>query len=229
MKRNYKLPPRTTSTPTQLPGKLTTPLIILCLAIIFLVGITTCTDIKRWAYEGFDRDEWQHPEEVIKALKIQAGDQVADLGAGSGYFTFRLADAVGPTGNVYAVDIDAEMNAYLAKQVQDKGYQNIEVVLARPNNPGLPDNSIDLIFTSNTYHHLEERVTYFTNLQQDLQPDGSIAIIDFTGEGWFQQLFGHYTPSETIQRELQEAGYTLEAELAFLPNQVFLIFVRNQP
>ncbi len=229
MKRNYKLPPRTTSTPTQLPGKLTTPLIILCLAIIFLVGITTCTDIKRWAYEGFDRDEWQHPEEVIKALKIQAGDQVADLGAGSGYFTFRLADAVGPTGNVYAVDIDAEMNAYLAQRVQDKGYQNIEVVLARPNNPGLPDNSIDLIFTSNTYHHLEDRLAYFANLQQDLQPDGRIAIIDFNGKGWFQQLFGHYTPSETIQRELQEAGYTLEAELAFLPNQVFLIFVRNQP
>ena len=227
MKRNYKLPPRTTSTPTQLPGKLTTPLIILCLAIIFLVGITTCTDIKRWAYEGFDRDEWQHPEEVIKALKIQAGDQVADLGAGSGYFTFRLADAVGPTGNVYAVDIDAEMNAYLAQRVQDKGYQNIEVVLARPNNPGLPDNSIDLIFTSNTYHHLEDRLAYFTNLQQDLQPDGSIAIIDFNGKGWFQQLFGHYTPSETIQRELQEAGYTLEAELAFLPNQVFLIFAKN--
>jgi len=136
-------------------------------------------------------------------------------------------DAVGPTGNVYAVDIDAEMNAYLAQRVQDKGYQNIEVVLARPNNPGLPDNSIDLIFTSNTYHHLEERVTYFTNLQQDLQPDGSIAIIDFNGKGWFQQLFGHYTPSETIQRELQEAGYTLEAELAFLPNQVFIIFAKN--
>ncbi len=229
MIRNHDLYPRRGPAPTQLPVKLTTPLIILCLAIIFLVGITTCTDIKRWAYEGFDRDEWQHPEEVIKALKIQAGDQVADLGAGSGYFTFRLADAVGPTGNVYAVDIDAEMNAYLAQRVQDKGYQNIEVVLARPNNPGLPDNSIDLIFSSNTYHHLEERVTYFANIRQDLQPDGSIAIIDFTGEGWFQQLFGHYTPSKIIQRELQEAGYTLEAKLEFLPKQVFLIFIRNRP
>jgi ubiquinone/menaquinone biosynthesis C-methylase UbiE len=228
MKSPHKLPLKTGSAPTHLPGKISTPLIILCLAILFLVGTTTCTDIKRWAYEGFNRDEWQHPEEVIKTLKIQAGYQVADLGAGSGYFTFRLADAVGPTGKVYAVDIDAEMNADLAKRVQDKGYQNIEVVLARPNNPGLPDNGIDLIFTSNTYHHLEDRVTYFANLQQDLQSDGLIAIIDFTGEGWFQQLFGHYTPSETIQRELQEAGYTLKEELAFLPNQVFLIFARNQ-
>jgi len=216
MKRPHKLSLKTGSAPTGLPGKLSTPLIILCLALIFLLGSTACTDIKRWAYEGFDRDEWQHPEEVIKALEIQAGDQVADLGAGSGYFTFRLADAVGPTGKVYAVDIDEEMNADLAKRVQEKGYQNIEVILARPNNPGLPDNGIDLIFTSNTYHHLEDRVPYFANLQQDLQPDGRIAIIDFTGEGWFQQLFGHYTPSETIQRELQEAGYTLEAK--FSPN-----------
>jgi ubiquinone/menaquinone biosynthesis C-methylase UbiE len=229
MKRTHKLPLRTASAPIQLPDKFSTPLLILCLAIIFLVGTTTCTDIKRWAYEGFDRDEWQHPEEVIKALKIKAGDQVADLGAGSGYFTFRLADAVGPTGKVYAVDIDEEMNADLAKRVQEKGYQNIEVVLARPNNPGLPDNDMDLIFTSNTYHHLEDRVTYFANLQQDLQLDARIAIIDFTGEGRFQQLFGHYTPTETIQRELQEAGYTLEAKLESLPTQVFLIFVRNQP
>ena len=227
MIRNHALPPRTAPAPRQLPVKLSTSSTILCLALILLIGFTGCTDIKRWAYEGFDRDEWQHPEEVIKALKIQAGDQVADLGSGSGYFTFRLADAVGPTGKVYAVDIDAEMNAALAKRVQDKGYQNIEVVLARPNNPGLPDNTIALIFSSNTYHHLEERVKYFGNLQQDLQPNGRIAIIDFNGEGWLQKIIGHYTPSEVIQRELQEAGYTLEGESAFLPKQGFLIFVRN--
>ncbi len=97
-----------------------------------------------------------------------ASRPLSPFGAGSGFFTFRLADAVGPTGKVYAVDIDEEMNADLAKRVPDKGYKNIEVVLARPNNPGLSDNSIDLIFTSNTYHHLEDRVTYFANLQQDL-------------------------------------------------------------
>jgi len=228
MRRNHALPPRTGPTSRHDPSGLSTPSTILCLALIFLIGTTGCTDIKRWAYEGFDRNEWQHPEEVIKALKILPGDQVADLGSGSGYFTFRLADAVGPTGKVYAVDVDAEMNADLAERVQDKGYQNIQVVLARTNNPDLPDNSIDLIFSSNTYHHLENRVAYFANLQQDLQPNGRIAIIDFNGEGWFQQLFGHYTPNDIIQRELQEAGYTLEAKLDFLPKQVFLIFVRNQ-
>ncbi len=197
--------------------------------IFLLVGCTACTEIKKWAYEGFDRDEWQHPEEVIQALSIKPGDQIADLGSGSGYFTFRLADAVGPNGRVYAVDIDTDMNADLMKRVKDKGYQNIEVLLAQPNDPGLPDTSINLIFSSNSYHHFENRTTYFANVRKHLQPQGRIAIIDFNGEGWLQQIIGHYTSSEVIQRELQEAGYTLDQEFDFLPDQVFLIFSSTQP
>ncbi len=192
--------------------------------ILLLVGGTACTEIKKWVYEGFDRDEWQHPEEVIHALSIQPGDHIADLGAGSGYFTFRLADAVGPTGRVYAVDIDADMNADLMKRVKAKAYQNIEVLLAQPDDPGLPDRSINLIFSSNSYHHLDNRITYFLNIRQDLHPDSRIAIIDFNGESWLQQIIGHYTSDEVIQRELQEAGYILDQQFDFLPNQVFLIF-----
>ena len=193
------------------------------LIAVLLIG-TSCTEIKKWAYEGFDRDEWQKPEEVIQTLQIQPGDQVADLGSGSGYFTFRLAEAVGPSGKVYAVDIDADMNADLERRVKEKGYENIEGVLATPNDPGLVENSIDIIFSSNAYHHLENRATYFANLKKYLVSQGRIVIIDFHGEGWVQQLIGHYTPSDVIQRELQEAGYTLEQEFDFLPKQVFLIF-----
>jgi len=196
--------------------------------ILLLLGPAACTDIKKWAYEGFDRDEWQKPEEVIQALSIQPGDHIADLGSGSGYFTFRLADAVGPTGKVYAVDIDKDMNADLAKRAQDKGYQNIEVVLAQHTDPGLQENKVNLIFSTNTYHHLKDRTTYFANIRKYLHPQGRIAIIDFNGESWFVSFIGHYTPSEVIQQELQEAGYTLEKELDFLPDQVFLIFSDSQ-
>ena len=192
--------------------------------ILFLLIGTGCTEFKKWAYEGFDRDEWQHPEEIIQSLSLKSGDQIADLGSGSGYFTFRLADAVGQSGKVYAVDIDADMNADLKLRVKEKGYDNIEVVLATPNDPGLPENSLDLIFSSNAYHHLENRPTYFANVEKYLAPQGRIAIIDFHGEGWLQQLIGHYTPSDVIHSELQEAGYTLEQEFDFLPKQVFLIF-----
>jgi SAM-dependent methyltransferase len=151
--------------------------------IVLLITCAGCTDVKRWAYEGFDRDEWQHPEEVIQALTIKPEEQIADLGSGSGYFTFRLADAVGPSGQVYAVDIDADMNAHLAKRLQEKGYKNIEVMLAKPHDPGLPENGVDLIFSTNTYHHLENRPSYFANARKYLRPNGRIAIIDFNGEG----------------------------------------------
>jgi len=196
--------------------------------IVLLITCAGCTDVKRWAYEGFDRDEWQHPEEVIQALTIKSEEQIADLGSGSGYFTFRLADAVGPSGQVYAVDIDADMNAHLAKRLQEKGYKNIQVMLAKPHDPGLPENGVDLIFSANTYHHLENRLSYFANARKYLRPNGRIAIIDFNGEGLLQQLSGHYTPSDVIQRELQEAGYALERELTFLPKQVFLIFASGE-
>jgi ubiquinone/menaquinone biosynthesis C-methylase UbiE len=192
--------------------------------ILLMVASASCTDIKKLAYEGLDRDEWQHPEEVIKALSIKPGDRIADLGAGSGYFTFRLADAVGPTGRVYAVDVDTDMNADLEKRVKDTGYQNIEVLLAQLNDPGLPDTGVNLIFSSNSYHHFENRATYFANVRKYLQLHGRLAIIDFNGEGWLQQIIGHYTSEETIQGELEEAGYILEQKLDFLPNQGFLIF-----
>ncbi|MGH7887023.1 MAG: methyltransferase domain-containing protein, partial [Candidatus Binatia bacterium] len=68
--------------------------------------LTSCSKLKQWAYEGVNRDQWQQPDRVIATLKLRPGDQVADLGAGGGYFTFKLAKAVGPTGKVYAVDID---------------------------------------------------------------------------------------------------------------------------
>ncbi len=79
------------------------------LPIILFFLSTSCTSLKQWAYEGNVRDEWQHPEQVIKALKIRPGDHIADLGSGSGYFTFRLADAAGSTGKVYAAGGAAEL------------------------------------------------------------------------------------------------------------------------
>lgn len=204
-------------------SRLFRPIVLTFLVLLLLIA-PACTDLKKWAYEGFNRDEWQKPEEVIKALEIKPGDHVVDLGSGSGYFTFRLADAVGPTGQVYAVDIDKEMNDDLAQRVQDKGYKNIEVVLAQPTDPGLQDKKINLVFSSNTYHHLKDRPAYFANIRKYLHPQGKIAIIDFSGESWFVSFIGHYTPSDVIQNEFQKAGYTLEKEFDFLRDQVFLIF-----
>jgi ubiquinone/menaquinone biosynthesis C-methylase UbiE len=187
-----------------------------------------CAQLKQCAYAGINRDEWQQPERVIAALNLQPGDVVADLGSGGGYFTFRLAEAVGPTGKVYAVDIDRDMVDLIARRATEEGRRNIEVILAKPEDPSLPKASLDLVFTSNTYHHIKNRVAYFANLRQCLLPDGRVAIVEFDRRGWLEGLLRHYTPSEFISREMEQAGYNLQHEFDFLDRQSFLIFVPNR-
>ncbi len=183
-----------------------------------------CTQLKQCAYEGIGRDKWQKPDEVIRSLSIRPGDRVADLGSGGGYFTFRLAKAVGPTGKVYAVDIDEGLNEALAKRARQEGYANIEAVLAKTDDPLLPKSGVELIFTSNTYHHLNERVNYFANAKKYLRPNGRVAIVEFNGKGWIESMPGHHTPKEVIQSEMKAAGYALQQEFDFLPRQHFMIF-----
>ncbi len=196
--------------------------------LALLISTTGCTSVKQWAYEGNDRDAWQHPDRVIQALNIQPGDQIADLGSGSGYFTFRLAEATGQTGKVYAVDVDEDMNAVVVKRAKENGYTNVEIILATEHDPKLPDNGIDLVFASNSYHHLKDRITYFTNLKKDLKPNGRVALIDFK-EDPASFLHGHSTSPDIMQKELTQAGYTLDQRLDFLPRQGFLIFTTNMP
>ena len=194
----------------------------------FLLAISLllagCARLKQCAYEGVTRDGWQQPEKVIAALKIQPGFVVADLGSGGGYFTFKLAEAVGPTGTVYAVDIDQDMIDLITKTAKERAAGNIEPVLAKANDPRLPKTGADLIFTSNTYHHIDNRVAYFANLRQYLRPGGSVAIIDFDRRAWLEGLLRHYTPTEFIKREMEQAGYRLREEFDFLDRQSFLVF-----
>jgi len=155
---------------------------------------------------------------VIALLGIRAGDRVADLGAGGGYFTFRLADAVGAEGRVYAVDVDEDMIRYLRKRAAKRGYANVEVVRAGVDDPGLPEGEIDLLFTCNTYHHLPDRVRYFEAVLDVLEPAGRVAVVEYAGGV-------HATPQQTILDEMRRAGYRLEADHAILAQLSFLIFV----
>ena len=203
---------------------LTRPRYLTKLAVALIVILTGCARLKQCAYEGVNRDEWQQPQRVIAALNIQPGWIIADVGSGGGYFTFRLADAVGPTGKVYAVDVDPDMIGLVAKAAREKSSNNIEPILAQPNDPLLPKSGVDLIFTSNTYHHIDNRVAYFGSLRQSLRPGGRVAILDFDRRAWIEGLLRHYTPSEFIKREMEQAGFALEQEFDFLDRQAFLIF-----
>lgn len=202
-------------------------LVILPLLIVLGVVLSDgCTTLKRLAYEGLGRDDWQQPERVINTLGIQPGEDIADLGAGGGYFTFRLAEATGSSGTVYAADLDRGMVDYLNQRAQEDGYKNIKAILSESDDPLLPQQGVDLIFSCNTYHHLKKRVDYFTNMSKYLRDGGRVAIIDFAGKTWVQRLLGHITPVEIIKFEMEAAGYRLKDEHDFLSKQGFLVFSR---
>jgi ubiquinone/menaquinone biosynthesis C-methylase UbiE len=193
-------------------------------AIVVLAVCAGCTSLKRFGYEGFGRDDWQKPELVVQTLRIEPGEQIADLGAGGGYFTFRLADATGPQGTVYAVDVDPGMIDYLRERAAADGYANVRVVEAAPDDPKLPAASIDLLFTCNTYHHIPDQRAYFARVKQVLSPRGRVAIVEYRDEGFFAGLLGHGTGDETIRRDMEAAGYRLVASYDSLPRQSFLVF-----
>ncbi len=136
---------------------------------------------------------------------------------------------MGPDGKVYAVDVDKEMNDLVAERAKKSGIANVEVILAKTDDPSLPRTGVDLIFTSNTYHHIDDRVTYLTNLRKYLHPNGRVAIIDFDRRAWLEGMWKHYTPSEFIKREMDQAGYSLQHEFDFLDRQSFLIFAPKPP
>jgi cyclopropane fatty-acyl-phospholipid synthase-like methyltransferase len=199
------------------------PAAVLALAALACLA-GACTQLKRCSYEGWGRDEWQQPERVVEALGLEPGARVADLGSGGGYFTFRLARAV-PAGRVYAVDVDADLNAYVAERAREEGLENVQVVLAEYADPKLPE-PVDLVFTSNTYHHLEDRTRYFENAKQYLRPQGRVAILELSeAPSWF--LPSHTTSAETIRSEMEAAGYRFVEAHDFLERQHFLVFARD--
>ncbi|WP_455388270.1 class I SAM-dependent methyltransferase [Petrachloros mirabilis] len=175
-----------------------------------------------------ERDKDQKPGLVVEALGLKPGMSVADLGSGSGYFTRRFVEAVTETGKVYAIDVEPAALKYVKESLvrMNRPYK-AEFILARPDNPGLPNGSVDLIFVCNTFHHLENRTTYFRNVRSSLKPGGRIAIVDYyhderSGELGFPKK--HLVARETVVKEFNAAGYRLVNDHKFLPKQYFLEF-----
>jgi len=186
--------------------------------------------VKNIKAEMFNRkasDPKNKPDKISKALALQQGQMVADIGAGGGYFSLRFAKAVGKNGRVFVVDTNPNFLEFTKNSAKEKGLNNIEVILAMEDNPTLPEQSMDLIFMRNVSHHLSNRVEYFKKLKDALKPEGRIAIIEYRADGGrfsFHRKFGHYVPKEIIIEEMKEAGYRLEKDLDFLPEQSFMIF-----
>lgn len=185
------------------------------------------SDIDRWVkvFEDPGRDAWQKPDAVVEALHLKPGDVVADIGAGTGYFTRRFAAAVGPEGRALGLDIEPGMIGYMKTDAEKRGLNNYAARVVRPDDPELAPSSVDMIFLCDTYHHIEDRVAYLKRLAPALKSGGRVVIVDFYKKPLpVGPPPEHKLAEETVRKEFGEAGYRLIQEHKILPYQYFLEF-----
>ncbi|HEX5767215.1 MAG TPA: class I SAM-dependent methyltransferase [Burkholderiales bacterium] len=181
-------------------------------------------DAEKWSHIFDDpkRDAWQKPHEVISALALKSDALVADIGAGTGYFSVRLAN-MHPRATVYAVDVEADMVRYLGERASREGIKNLKPVAGLAEDPRLPEK-VDLALFVDVYHHIERREAYFRRLAGSLKPGARVAVIDFRLDSPEGPPKAARVAPERVKKELAAAGYALEAEHGFLPHQYFLVF-----
>jgi 2-polyprenyl-3-methyl-5-hydroxy-6-metoxy-1,4-benzoquinol methylase len=174
-----------------------------------------------------DRAAWQKPDAVVAALGLKGTETVADVGAGSGYFTFRFAKAL-PRGKVVATDIDPEMIRHIHHKVLTEGIKNVSVAIADAADPTVP-GGVDLVFISDVLHHVQGREAWLGKLAAEVKPGARLVVIEFR-EGQLPQ-----GPPEQVKiskaelvRLVQAAGFALEKDdPAMLPYQTFMVFRRQ--
>lgn len=175
--------------------------------------------------EGPDRDLWQKPDQVMDALGIADGTTVADLGAGGGWFTVRLARRVGPQGVVYAEDVQEQMLESIDRRVKREGLRNVRMVLGAADDPKLPAQRLDAVLIVDVYHEVTQPVEFLRNVRQSLAPQGRLGIVEFKRDGG--------GPGGPMEERLEEsevlkfaeaAGLRLISRETFLSYQYLLIF-----
>lgn len=172
-----------------------------------------------------DRDQKLQVQRVMDILGIHSGSDVADIGAGSGWFTVRAAKRAGDQGRVYAVDINPEAIQYIDARAKKAGIHNVHTILGAPDDPKLPANSIDSVLILKTYHEIADPVRLLENLRKSLRPGARIGIIDRNGNGE-----DHGIQKEVVEQEATHAGYRLINQYDFVKadnEDYFLVFEAN--
>ena len=184
-------------------------------------------------YEGADwlerpeREFEEQPSKAIAALGIKPGDVVADVGAGSGYYTVRLAERVGPTGRVFATDIQPEMLSLLRARVSRARLDNVELVLSADADSRLPEGLFDLVLMVDVYHELARPQEVLRKLRASLKPDGRLVLVEFRKESaWVPIREEHKMSVKEARMELEAEGYRFDRVLDVLPWQHILVFRR---
>jgi SAM-dependent methyltransferase len=180
--------------------------------------------------EGPDRDAWQKPDLIMDALSIGEGSVVADLGAGGGWFTVRLARRVGPNGIVFAQDLQPQMLEAIKRRVDREGFRNVDYVQGSIDDPRLPPKRLDAVLIVDTYHEVANPIAMLRNVSASLNATGRIGIVEFTLEGGGPgPPLSQRKKEDRVIKEAKQAGLRLVNRVnreSFLEFQYMLIFGR---
>ena len=184
-------------------------------------------DVGKWVrvFDDPGRDTWQKPEAVLAMLAVGPGMTVADLGAGTGYFSVHLAKAVGPEGRVLAIDVEPKLVDYMKERAAKAQLAQIVPMLAAPDDPRLPAQAVDLVLIVDTWHHIDDRVHYLAKLAAGLKAGGSVAVVDFRkGDFPVGPPDAHKLTAEEVSSEFASAGWKLAKRRDDLAYQYVLVF-----
>jgi ubiquinone/menaquinone biosynthesis C-methylase UbiE len=172
-----------------------------------------------------ERETEEEPDKALAAMGIARGSTVADIGAGSGYMTWRMAALVGPTGKVYANDIQQKMLDLLKKNIEQRKLTNVETVLGAVDDPKLPAGQIDMALLVDVYHEFSEPQKMLRHIRDSLKPDGRLVLLEYRGEDPSVPIRPeHKMTVGQVKAEVEPEGYRLDKVLEDLPRQHILIF-----
>lgn len=175
--------------------------------------------------ERSERESEELPEKAIEAIGVKPGMMIGDVGAGVGYFSIRLAKRVGPTGKVYANDVQPEMLSILKRRAAAAKVSNIETVLGTEADPELPKGALDLVLMVDVYHELSQPQRMLRKIRQSLKPDGRLILIEYRKEDPTIPIRSEHKMSvEEARIEVSAEGFRLDKVLKDLPRQHILVF-----
>jgi len=175
-----------------------------------------------------DREATEQPDKVLDALKIPQGATVADIGAGVGYFTWRMAERVGPKGKVIAEEVQQKMLDLMAAELKKRNITNVEMVLGGLRDPRLPENAVDLALLVDVYHEFSEPETMIGHIRRSLKPQGRLVLVEYRKEDPSVPILPlHKMSVEDVCSEIEPLGFHLQESLEFLPTQHILIFKKS--